>query len=57
VVLHDVPPGAAVMRVWHPYLKAPGNEVARAIVTPRDGAGHESLSVEVRNPPERTGAY
>jgi plastocyanin len=55
-VLRDVPAGAATIRVWHPYLKSPGNEVARAVAIARGGA-RESLSVEVRSPPERTGAY
>jgi plastocyanin len=56
-VLHDVPPGAATMHVWHPYMKAPGNEVVRTITLPRSGAGHEAVSAEVRNPPARTGGY
>jgi plastocyanin len=56
-VLRNVPPGAAVMHVWHPYLKAPGNEVVRTVGLPRGGVASESVSVEVRNPPERTGVY
>ena len=56
-VLHDVPPGGASMHVWHPYMKAPGNEAVRTIAVPRSGEGHEAVSAEVRNPPARTGGY
>ena len=54
-VLHDLPPGAATMRVWHPYMKTAGNEVMRPIAL--RGADHEAVTAEVRNPPERAGGY
>ena len=56
VVLRDVPTGAATMRVWHPYMKSPANEVTRTVTVAHGGA-REGVSVEVRNPPERTGGY
>jgi plastocyanin len=55
-VLRDVPTGAATMRVWHPYMKSPANEVTRTVTVAHGGA-RVSVSVEVRNPPERTGGY
>ncbi len=54
-VLHDLPAGAATMRVWHPYMKTAGNEVVRPIAM--HGADHEAVTAEVRNPPERAGGY
>jgi plastocyanin len=56
-VLHDIPPGAATMKVWQPYLKAPGNEVVRNIALPRAGQGHEDVVVDIRTPPARVGGY
>jgi hypothetical protein len=56
-VLHDVPPGAATMKVWQPYLKAPANEVTHNIALPRAGQGHEDVEVDVRTPPPRVGGY
>jgi len=37
-VIHGVPPGAQAVRVWHPYLRAPGNAVSVAAAVPQDGA-------------------
>ena len=51
VKLSDVPAGAAVMRVWQPYLKAPNNEIARTITAPPQGEGRENVVVDVRTPP------
>ena len=36
VVLRDMPDGAVKLVIWHPYLKAPGRELVRPIVMPRD---------------------
>jgi plastocyanin len=51
VKLSGVPEGAGVLRVWHPYLKAPNNEVSRAITTPAQDEGREAFVVDVRPPP------
>ena len=56
VVLHGVPAGAATLRVWHPYMRAPGNETARE-VTLADGANSETAGVELRAPPLRHSTY
>jgi plastocyanin len=57
VVLHDAPPGAAMMKVWHPYLKAPNNEVTRGIEVARAGQDHEDVAVDMRALPPRVGGY
>ena len=31
VVLRGVPNGASTLRVWHPHLRAPGNELSRSV--------------------------
>ncbi len=31
VTLHGVPNGAGILRVWHPFLRMPGNEISRAV--------------------------
>jgi plastocyanin len=50
-VFHDAPAGAQTIRVWHPYLRAPGNAV-----TVR-GAGRVAVAAEVRPPPARRSLY
>lgn len=39
-VLHGVPAGAQVVRIWHPYLRAPGNGLTLAVAVPATGAVH-----------------
>jgi hypothetical protein len=48
--------GAATLKLWHPYLKAPGNEIARTVAL---GGAVASLTVDVdmRAAPDRSGAY
>lgn len=48
LTLHEVPAGPATVKLWRPYMRAPGNEVARAVTI---GRGVESFTVEVRQPP------
>ena len=56
-VLHDVLQGPATMHVWHPYLKAPANEVVRTVTIVRTAAAPEIVSVDLHAPPERKRAY
>ncbi len=51
VILKDVPPGPAVLRVWQPYLKSANNEVTRTVTVPGQGEGREVLEADVRPPP------
>ena len=50
LVIHDIPTGGASVHLWHPYLKAPNNELVHAINLPAAGAT-ETLAVEVRPAP------
>jgi len=54
--LETAPAGPATLHVWHPYLKAPGNELARSIDVPRNG-GAEDVVVDVRYPPRLDQVY
>ena len=44
----NVPNAAARLSVWHPYLRAPGNLLARRIAA---GRRSESFTVNLRSPP------
>ena len=44
------PPGTYVMTVWHPYLRAPANQVQRQIEI-GSGDRRETVSAEFRAPP------
>jgi plastocyanin len=56
-VLRGLPAGAVTIKVWHPYLKAPGNEIAQTLAVAASGEGREMVQIDVRNPPDRRGAY
>ncbi len=51
-----LPAGAATVRVWRPYLKAPSNAVSQVVQIPAAGA-HWEVTADVRPPPDRQGAY
>ena len=55
-VLTNVPPGQAVLRVWHPYLRSANNLIQRTVLVP-SGAATESFQVRLRAPPDHSGAY
>ena len=48
VVLHGAPAGEVKLRVWHPYLRAPANQVALA--APAGGDVSLPISVKLRRP-------
>jgi plastocyanin len=56
-VLHDAQPGGAVMHVWHPFMKSPGNEIVQTVVLPRTGGVNQAVRVDLRSPPDRGGGY
>jgi plastocyanin len=56
VALRGLPAGAAVVRIWHPYLRGPNNEIVRQL-TLHDGALTEAVTVELRTPAVKHGAY
>ena len=52
-----LPPGPATVVVWHPYLKAPRNEIVQTVTVPASGSLRLPVPVELRRPPMRHGAY
>ena len=57
VTLHGLPGGAGVLKVWHPYLKTAGNELASPMSMPPTGLVQRSETADVRSPPIRRNAY
>jgi plastocyanin len=57
VVLRGLPAGPVQVRIWHPYLKAPNNEITRTIAAPASGQSLQMVQIDVRNAPDRRGAY
>jgi plastocyanin len=55
VNLNGVPAGPVTITVWHPYLRAPGNQVTRQINF--GGAAREAFAVTLRLPPATSSAY
>ncbi len=51
-VIRDAPTGVVTMTLWHPYLRAPGNETALALTLPAHGGVRQAMTVELRPPPE-----
>lgn len=48
VRLADLPNGSAVMTVWHPYMRAPGNQLIRTIAA---GKSSEFVAIRLRPAP------
>jgi hypothetical protein len=46
-VIHDIPDGPVVAKVWHPYLRAPKNEKVLAVAAVH-GAARETATIELR---------
>ncbi len=44
----DIPAGTAVVTVWHPFGKAPGNAVSRQVTIQARGAELESITLDLR---------
>ncbi len=55
--LRGLPGGSGALKVWHPYMKAPGNEISSALVLPRDGLVRRAETADVRTPPIRRNTY
>ncbi|MGZ3275094.1 MAG: methylamine utilization protein [Phenylobacterium sp.] len=55
--LKGLPAGQVQVRVWHPYLKGPGNEIVRTIAVSASGAPLQTVQIDVRNAPDRRGGY
>ncbi len=48
---HNVPAGAVVARVWHPYLRAPANQVQLRLAVAAAGRQTQVVPVNLRAPP------
>ena len=48
--IRGVPAGAASIRIWHPYLRAPRNELVRPATFAASGAVRDAVTVELRAP-------
>jgi hypothetical protein len=56
VFFANVPPGAVIARIWHPWLRAPGNQIeARWMVG--GGRQAEAATVALRAPPRPGQSY
>lgn len=54
VQFSDAPGTPGTLSVWHPYLRAPGNSIARLIAS---GSGTQGFTVRLRAPPMHMSAY
>ena len=53
----DVPAGAAVVRVWHPYLRAPANLIQLRLAVAPAGRQTQAVAVALRAPPRPGRSY
>lgn len=49
-IIRAIPPGASTVRIWHPYLRAPKNEVVRTSTIGATTAVRDAVTVEIRVP-------
>ncbi|MBW8812138.1 MAG: methylamine utilization protein [Caulobacterales bacterium] len=56
-VVRDLPPGPATVTIWHPFLKAPDNEITRRVTLPASGALRLSVSGDLKPSRLQRGAY
>jgi plastocyanin len=55
--LKGLPAGQIQVRIWQPYLKAPGNEIVRTVSVSATGAPLQTVQIDLRNAPDRRGGY
>ena len=53
----DCPAGQVLVRIWHPYLRAPGNQVEMRVAVPDHGTVSQAVPVNLRPPPRLGSAY
>jgi plastocyanin len=56
-VIRDVPAGPRAVRVWHPYLRAPGNALSLQAAVPAAGGVRVQATGALNPPPARHGMY
>ena len=52
-----IPGGPVLARVWHPYLRAPANQIELRVAVPDHGAVSQAVPVNLRPPPRPGSAY
>jgi len=52
-----VPAGPALVRVWHPYLRAPANQIQLRLAVAASGRQTQAVPVVLRAPPRASRAY
>lgn len=57
IAFHGVPAGAAQVRAWHPYMRAPGSAQAATVTVPAAGAASAVFTAELRTPAMRMSSY
>ncbi|MGQ0558051.1 MAG: methylamine utilization protein [Sphingosinicella sp.] len=57
VVIDGVPPGPLIARVWHPWLRAPGNRTEYHWTSPRGGRLAQAVNVDLRPAPRPASNY
>jgi plastocyanin len=57
IVFANVPPGPVTARLWHPWLREPGNQVELRWILPARGSQRHALTVKLRPPPRPGAAY
>jgi plastocyanin len=56
-VIHGVPAGERAVRVWHPYLRAPGGAISLNLTVRGEGQARQAIVADLRAPPERHRMY
>jgi hypothetical protein len=57
IVFPNVPAGPLVARLWHPYLRLPGNQLELHWTLPARGRQRHTLTLKLRPPPRPGAAY
>jgi hypothetical protein len=57
IVFPNVPAGPLIARLWHPYLRLPGNQAELRWTLPARGGQHHMLTLKLRPPPRPGAAY
>lgn len=52
-----IPGSQVLVRVWHPYLRAPGNQLELRVAVPDHGTVGQAVPVNLRTPPRPGSAY
>jgi len=52
-----IPGSQVLVRIWHPYLRAPGNQLELRVAVPDHGTAAQAVPVNLRPPPRPGSAY